>query len=635
MNKKLNRIMSGAVAATLAMGSTVIPAFAAPVSGNTNVGPGGAADTTAQTEKKHEMSPEEAAKHGTDKGMGFWVDKDSVDKEEGGKVYRKSVKPLGKNAFYRIENNETADAANAGDKSYSPHIVEYSVGNDGTKSNAQDEWHAIPSAYVNDGFKEDSLYGAYVVENGEGGKPEVVFVKLDECVKEADGSYTFGHATADGALVSGEVDTADSKDPSMGTDFFLRVDNNFKPEAERVEPDFARADKWVSYDIDVAIETKYNLEATIPMYVCMYGYRATGEVVTPTKDQYVMKNYSSINYGNKAYIKDVRKHTIYTPVFDQDHSNEKIHTIVYMEDLDMYAWFYGAPTVDDIKNAMTQAGSANADKVVSGDEDFIHCFDANDDGKVGDGEEYITASAESFVYFDAVARTWSFKSNGVLEDIVGEDGKIYRGTTESFMVENDQGVKVPGVDPNHPLKAPFTHTTKLHNGDAQKDFTFNFDTTTPKVGDTASNPAKDEALAIRVSELQATPASWKLVPFGTQNMKAGELGMKIAPAKANKDVSAIDLSTCSAPVDITDRGWLVDAPSMQTEGTVDRNKPGELPLITMARMAGSNVNPVGCTSVVHVEYTITPNEVLDDVQVNTDQAGTVENNHLPEVADKK
>lgn len=622
MNKKLNRIMSSAVAATLAMGSTVLPAFAA--DSNTNVGPAGQQDTA-------QVKPE----HPNTNDMGIWVDKDSDDKEQGGTAYQKVVTPLGKNAFYRMKNyTEAASGKGTDAPGYTKHVVEYSVGNDGSESDCNDVWHAIPSEYINDGFKEDSLYGAYVVENGEGGKPEVVFVKLDDCVKAGEG-YTFAHATADGALVSGKVDTATSADPSMGTDFYLRVDNNFKPEAERVEPNFGRADKWVSYDIDVAIETKYNLEATIPMYVCMYGYRATGEVVTPTKEQYAMKNYSSINYGNKAYIKDVRKHTIYTSVFDKDHSNEKIHTIVYMEDKDAYAWFYGAPTVEDIKNAMTQAGSTKANEVVSGEEDFIHCFDTDKDGKVGDGEEYITASSESYVYFDAAAgaRKWNFKSNGVLEDIVGEDGKIYRGTTESFLVDNGQGVMVPGVDPNHPLTTPFTHTTKLHNGDARKEFTFEFGVTTPKVGDQASNPAKDEALAIRVSELQATPASWKLVPFGTQNMKAGELGMKIAPAKANKDVSAIDLSTCSAPVDITDRGWLVDAPSMQTEGTVDRNAPGVLPLITMARMAGSNVNPVGCTSVVHVEYTITPNEVLGDVQVNTDQV--IENNHLPKVADKK
>ena len=71
----------------------------------------------------------------------------------------------------------------------------------------------------------------------------------------------------------------------------------------------------------------------------------------------------------------------------------------------------------------------------------------------------------------------------------------------------------------------------------------------------------------------------------------------------------------------------MDAPEIGADGeTVD--VPTELPLITSARMAGGNVNPAGCTSVVRVIYTVTPMFSIDDGQTGTVGADAVTSNRV-------
>ena len=91
--------------------------------------------------------------------------------------------------------------------------------------------------------------------------------------------------------------------------------------------------------------------------------------------------------------------------------------------------------------------------------------------------------------------------------------------------------------------------------------------------------------------------------------------MSIAPKSAISDASAIDLSACSASVDITERGWFLGAPTVDEEGTVTAETT--LPMVTHAQMAGGNVNAAGCTSVVKVNYTVTPMFSIDDGETGT------------------
>ncbi len=455
-------------------------------------------------------------------------------------------------------------------------------------SDADGTWKAVPAAYIKgeSPYNDGTEYAAYVV-NGE-----VKFVPVAECRAEADGSLNFVHGTAAGAVVSNDVDTAFAgkdadgnikNDNDLGTDFYLNIENGIDPEGMTVEGSkiVASNDERISYDITVQTKTTYQLKATVPMYVCMYGYRGTGTVVTPDSDAYQLKNYSTIKNDDSATIVDITKLTTFTQILDQDHSDENIYAIAYKkgETADgsvdegsangEYKWFYSPLTEDDRLDL--------ADWVVK----------EGADGKALD----LNASGECYVFCDGadfVFRSAGVLDGAVLRETVSKDTDITAELKEAFVFNNWSFAKV-------------------------------------QVGQmgTLAADAEVKGLAIQVSEIQAIPATWKLVPVSTgiTEIKRGELAMSIAPSKATSDASAIDLASCSAPVDITDRGWFLDAPTVITDGAVAEEDGTPLPLITSARMAGGNVNAAGCTQVVKVIYTVTPMVAMEEgTQVTSNRA---------------
>lgn len=466
----------------------------------------------------------------------------------------------------------------------------YQINADGTtvnfaKSDADGTWTAVPAAYIKgeSPYNDGTEYAAYVV-NGE-----VKFVPVAECREEQDGSLNFVHGTQDSAVVSSDVDTALAgdfgddgvkNDNDLGTDFYLNIENGIDPDGMTVEGHKIAAtdDGRISYDITVQTKTTYQLKATVPMYVCMYGYRGTGTVVTPNSDAYQLKNYSTIKNDESATIVDIVKLTTFTQVLDQDHSDENIYAVAYKEGEEAdgstdsgsangeYKWFY-SPLDADALNDLTGWAVYK-----------------NEDGSKLD----LNASGECYIFCDG--QNFIVKSAGVL------DGAVLRETVAK------------GTDITNELTEAFVFN----------DFTFK-EVAVGKQG-TLENDATVSGLAIQVSEIQATPATWKLVPVSTgiTEIKRGELAMSIAPSKATSDASAIDLASCSASVDITDRGWFLEAPTVQDGATeVVEDGATSLPLITSARMAGGNVNAAGCTQVVKVVYTVTPMVVMDNGTVAT------------------
>jgi hypothetical protein len=149
------------------------------------------------------------------------------------------------------------------------------------------------------------------------------------------------------------------------------------------------------------------------------------------------------------------------------------------------------------------------------------------------------------------------------------------------------------------------------------------------VGTSMTDNSKREGLALKVSELQAEPATWRVVPMSTSALKRGEIAMSIAPDSAMYNASAIDLAKCSAPLDITENGWFLAAPTEVTKtgaaaDAVTHDAAKALPLIVNAKIAGSNVNDAGCTPVVRVTYSIIPMFETGDTQTAT--AGGVGSN---------
>lgn len=326
--------------------------------------------------------------------------------------------------------------------------------------------------------------------------------------------------------------------------------------------------KAVSFTHKGAVELREKLDNHI--FRPTRYYRGTGTVVTPTSDAYKLKNYSTVNMDNNATIVDIVKLTKYSQVLDTEHSDENIVAIAYNPTEGKYMWWYSMPEAAEFDKYEGEGWVVNRDVT----------------------DKNLNASGECFVIY--IDGAWDFKAAGILDDVTLRQS-------------------VDRVDANHPL------TQDLVFGE------WNFGKT-PIVGDSIEG-GKDEGLAIKVTELQAVPATWRIVPVSTgiSDIRRGELAMSIAPTKAIEDASAIDLAKCSAPIDITERGWFLDAPAIGADGkTVD--VPTELPLITSARMAGGNVNPAGCTSVVRVIYTVTPMFSINDGQTGTVGADAVTSN---------
>lgn len=454
----------------------------------------------------------------------------------------KVVTAIGGKAFYKIEDG----------------IVIYADRDDGTG------FTAVPSAYIlgSEYNKDNIAYGMYVVN-----ETEVRFVALSDCRNTA-GAYTFIHGTKDGASVSEEVDTATNADPTMSTRFFVHVENGIDPDGPRTEETLVpgTADARVEYEVTISTKTAYQLKATVPMFVCMYGFRGDGSIITPSKDAYQLKNYSTINEASKATVVDITKLTHYARIYDENHSNEELSAIAFNTNTGEYRYWYG-------KNPSFSLGAGWVVNMAIAD-------------------EHLNASGEVYAIF--IDGKWDFKAAGVL------DGDTLRET-------------VAKIDPKHPLKDELVYKDEF-------EFGTNF-----AVGDSKEG-GEVKGLALKVTSLQAQPATWKLVPLNTASMKRGDLMMSLAPESAISNASAIDLSACSADTDITERGWFMGAPAVNAYGVVDADKATTLPMTTFAQMAGGNINDAGCSPVVKVTYTVTPMFDIDDGQTESVEADAILSN---------
>ncbi len=77
-----------------------------------------------------------------------------------------------------------------------------------------------------------------------------------------------------------------NQDPNKGETLSVKTVKNLN--GEDVQNYVLR---YEDAQVRVHPKQRFKLEATVPMYVCMYGYAATGEVITPT--EYGIRNYSN------------------------------------------------------------------------------------------------------------------------------------------------------------------------------------------------------------------------------------------------------------------------------------------------------------------------------------------------------
>lgn len=505
--------------------------------------------------------------------------------------------PTDNTAIANHPNNETmlhsTPVYRIGAKSF------YKVNDDGSVVYADQDaegYTAVPAAYIaGSQYNDGEEYGVYTTKKADD-TFQMHYVKISDC-QQTQGGVNWNHGTADEAKVSDDTkaegtDTATNEDPTMSTQFYIYLDNDTEippetPPTEEEHKGVSTDDGRVEYDITVATVNHVNMKATVPLYVCMYGFRSTGNVVTPTKDAYQLRNYSTIDKNSRTYIADIVKVTHYSRIYDADHSNDELFSIAYDATSKTYTYWYSDPST-------TPGWQQPAIYKTLAD-------------------EHINASGECYVIY--IDGEWDFKAAGTLT------GDELRQT-------------VKAIDQNHQLSQDFI----IGDGDTQCNFGKAF-----AVGDSKTDNSKREGLAIKVSELQAEPATWRVVPMGNSALKhgeiamsnsalkRGEIAMSIAPASAMYNASAIDLSTCSAPLDITENGWFIagaEKAKVAQDGAgtdaVKHDDAPALPLITTAKIAGSNVNDAGCTPVVRVTYSIIPMFETGDTQTAT--AGGVSSN---------
>lgn len=476
----------------------------------------------------------------------------------------KNVYPIGAESFYKMDGD-----------------VVLFADREGVNEITDETWTSIPSAYRKGSAanKGDIAYGMYVTGAGTD-EAEVHFVALSLCTDaDGDGVFVYNHGTKDGATVSEDVDSASNADPDMSTQFYLNIEDGIDETPPAEEKDYignATNDPRITYDVTVQTQLSYQLKATVPMYVCMYGFRGTGNVITPSSDAYQLKNYSSMNASSEAEIVDIVKVIRMARIYDEDHSNEVLHSIAYDKNGSGYTYWYTEP-------ASYPTGWT------------VHTFT----------DENINASGECYAFYGDVdgdgTEEWMFKASGVLQ---GENGDEFHLTVGSISA-----------------KQPLTSDFVVGEWNFGKEF---------KVGDVKEDTdGSVEGLALKVTKLTAEPATWILVPVNTAQaqMRRGELAMSLAPKTAQVDASAIDLYDCSAGIDITANGWFLAAPAnVQADGSVAEADATVLPMITSARMAGGNVNDAGCTPVVKVTYTLTPAYDVENLQTNTVLTESVESN---------
>lgn len=167
-------------------------------------------------------------------------------------------------------------------------VVTYADRDDGTG------WTAIPSAFLaaSEHNTNGIAYGMYVTSDGA-----VHYVDMTLCY-EKDNAYTWYHGTQDSATVSSDVDKATNEDNTMGTNFYVNIDKDaIDPEGTTEETVVVSAteDPRVEYEITVSTKATYQLDVTVPLYVCMYGFGGDGNIIEPSADVYKLLNYSTAN----------------------------------------------------------------------------------------------------------------------------------------------------------------------------------------------------------------------------------------------------------------------------------------------------------------------------------------------------
>jgi hypothetical protein len=318
---------------------------------------------------------------------------------------------------------------------------------------------------------------------------------------------------------------------SGSTQFYINIDKDATSgKVEITEPSIEPGNddgEVCHYYIERKVTKESKISATVPLYVCMYGYGGDGRVVTPGTDAYQITNESTYSVSEEV--------TLINPCYP-------VTKIIP----------YGDYTVDE------QSEKSKGEQY----------------------ENYITKELELPYNVDLVSSEYGYYTKGGTKTAV----ELAKCSKHSELAEDCE------------------NTSEYYYQDPEAMDSNNYET----VVESTSQKRGPQGLPLNIASIQTEINTWALKPVTTANeLKAGELAMTI---------NSLDLSKVSAAkdskLDITSLNWTVDAPTV-TDGNA--GDEGKLSLPIQAQIAGGNVNEEGCVPVVKVTYTVTPNELINEI----------------------
>jgi hypothetical protein len=393
------------------------------------------------------------------------------------------------------------------------------------------------------------------------------------------------HGTSTEAIVEDDTSDNDGSNPgfqydnnnnvSSYTDMYINIDKDADNDTVII-PDvvIAEANKYgvCHYEFNWETKRKAEISATVPLYVCMYGYGGTGNVITPGKTAYSIKNNST--YSDKQTLKNIIPYYIVIPILSQEDYVTDDTRNEYIEKLKETADYTKA--TDAEKNKMIE--NVTDEKVYN---DYIDYLQSD---KV---LKEITLSA------DQKSGNYGYYTNdeGKSFNIVELSSKLecYKHDSEDSSCENIGGYYIKGTELDELKCNDITYTK----------------------GFTLTAAEEGTYLPLNIPTIR-TAASWALKSEDSiGSLKAEQLFMSIN----GLDLSEVNNSKSfgeAHTLNIKDLNWVVPAAKKDDSGNVTK---GELALPIEAAIAGGNVNDEGCVPVVRVTYLVSP--AYDDSNLGT------------------
>jgi hypothetical protein len=373
------------------------------------------------------------------------------------------------------------------------------------------------------------------------------------------------HGESDKALVSDDsYFDKDGNNVAGATQFYINIDkdgDNDRSEivfAPELVPVSVSSEIYCHYDIEWTVSRSSYISATVPLYVCMYGYGGSGNVITPSADKYSIKNEST--YSDTKVLDSIIPYYIVTPILSQDDYVTDETREEYIEKLKESEAYKNENDADKKANMIKQVTDKDVyEGYIAGLKTLLGEDNIGNDEMSGD-YGYYTVDKKSYTI---VKLSKCSKHDSADSDCSNKDGYYIQGQ---------------GLDEN----------TKVKGSDGKEYYK----------GYVLTAAQEGTYLPLNVPTIRTT-ASWALKSEDSiGSLKAKQLFMSIN----GLDLSEVNNSKSfgeAHTLNIKDLNWVVPA-------ATDSNNPGTLNLPIKAAIAGGNVNDEGCVPVVRVTYLVSP-----------------------------